>query len=199
MNNIPRPVLIGLAVGVPLVIIAIILAFVFGGGDNQPADTTPTDDVVIENGATASGRLVIEAEPAATQPTKETVTTLTTEQQSEVSLEKLARTFVERFGTYSSSNNFNNIRDIQPLMTTTMRNWSNTFISQQAKRDDDQVVTTRALAVDSVTVSGSTAEAVVSTRREEVVNGQATIYRQSMRVEFIQQGNQWLIDGAYWL
>ncbi|MFA5358347.1 MAG: hypothetical protein WC310_00815 [Patescibacteria group bacterium] len=133
--------------------------------------------------------------------TKGNATTITVEQKEEISLEIVSRFFAERFGTYSNQSNFENIKDLQYLMTEDVKSWSEKFISQgNISSDQYWGVTTKALAIKSQDIKADTAVIVVSTQRQEYSRdvNKAKIYKQDLKLEYVKSDGNWLISGVYW-
>lgn len=181
-----------------LAIIIVVLLVLWLVRRDKPTDTATTP---IENTVTASNRLVIDGRSATDVVTTANAPTLTESQQAQISVDRLATTFAERFGSYASQDNFRNVRDVQPMMTPSMQAWSNGYIQKNVAATAEQniVVSTRALATDGVTMSGGAAEVTVHTqRREQIDGGAARVYNQDLKLDFVLTDGQWLVDGAYW-
>ncbi len=186
-----------LILGGVVVILVIVVGVIFWW---QRA-ATPELATTTQNTVTAANRLVIDGRSGEDIVTTANTPTLTESQQQQISVERLAMTFAERFGSYASTANFRNIREVQPMMTESMRQWSDGYIQTQIAKTADQniVVSTRALATEAVTMSGTAATILVHTQRRTSQNGQPDqVINQDLRLDFVTAGQSWLVDGAYW-
>lgn len=171
--------LIGLAALVVAVIIVIVVRAV--GGDD--AKTENAEGTPFTAPATA------DTKPAA--PPKD---------PDRQSAESLSRFFIERIGSYSNQNQFQNIEDVKPLMTARVQAWADGLKKQAASGGGYRGVTTKALALETVTWNAKQSAVMrVSTQRQEERDGEAPrVYYQDAEVQLIYQGDTWLVDGIYW-
>lgn len=121
------------------------------------------------------------------------------------SLESLARSFAERYGSYSNQSDFENLEDLYPFMTDKMRQYSQTYIAEQRARvgRDESIysgTTTRALNVTFVSRGDSTAVLNVATQRRESGAGLAEpkVYYQDLKLSLLKIGETWEVDEAEW-
>lgn len=160
--------------------------------------STPAD----ENGQTAAppggGASVPAPSSIATSipeglPAK-TATPLEAEQNG---VQQLAKVLVERYGTYSSDNNWQNIKDVQTLVTKSL--WSKLSSQMKAASTDAFVgVTTKVIGMDLTQWSDAKAVIKLKTVRTEEKNGKFTTYYQNASVEMVKQNEQWLADKLTW-
>jgi hypothetical protein len=122
--------------------------------------------------------------------------TLTPEQIADQSLEQLAKIFVERYGTYSSDNNFQNIKEVQDMVTPAL--WA-LIKPTDVKRSGGFVgVTTQAITSEFVKKNAGEVIVKVKTVRIEEKNNKISNLQQSGVVTLIKQGSGWLIDKIVW-
>ncbi len=115
-----------------------------------------------------------------------------------------AMLFAERFGTYSNQNDNSSFIDLQSMMTDSFYNWVNT--QYQSKLDQEfanngnySAIVTEAVAIEFLTLSGDSAQVVVTTMRTKNALEQESIsYEQEIRLDLKKINNIWRIDGAYW-
>jgi len=87
-----------------------------------------------------------------------------------------------------------------------MRDWAKNYV-EKTRRDNPYSgtyygVTTKAVSTDIASFNDSqgSAEVFVSTqRRETMLAGGENNYQQDLRLTFVKEADQWLVDGAYWL
>lgn len=125
---------------------------------------------------------------------------------SEASLKSIARSFAERFGTYSNQNNFENIEHLMPYMTERMKHWATNYLEE--KRANPVYagiyhgITTKSLSITTVSydTSDGTAEFFVKTQRRESTgstsNSQLTY--QDIQIKFKREQGIWKVDEAWW-
>jgi len=189
-----------LLVGGLLVIIAV-LVILFWGEKKMPAEVNGDLNQPGSGSLPIENRLIIN-DNTTVEITKENAPTLTEEQREEVDLERLAFSFIERFGSYSNQSNFENIRDLELFMTSSMKRWANKYISQNRSKMGDIYwgVTTKALAVKSIQIGEQQAMIVISTQRKETSAdpNNYRIYNQDAELIFKKISGIWLLDGIYW-
>jgi hypothetical protein len=125
---------------------------------------------------------------------------------NEDDFKQAARSFAERFGSYSSQSDFSNIEDLSLSMSSRMRSWARDYIFElRSNRDyseDFYGITTRALIepkIKNFDLEGAIVELSVSTQREEIsALGVADSYSQEIDIRFIKERGEWLVDSALW-
>lgn len=136
----------------------------------------------------------------AVQPPTEPAPPLTAEEQTALSLQQVAATFAERYGSYSNQSNFQNLRDVMPLVTDSFRRTLEARIAAGTSASGEyNGVTTRALQ-SSVAVRGSgSAEVAVKTQRETTVGtSEPTTSYETLTLTFELVGQTWKVDAAVW-
>jgi len=124
------------------------------------------------------------------------------ERQTTASVQTLAKTFTERYGSYSNESEFENLRDLFPLMTQEFAGKTALFIQNTTIPETFYGVTTRVISIDVVEydeVAGS-AQLTVKTQREEAIDSSQNISvrYQDLEIDFVFQGGQWFISDAVW-
>lgn len=119
---------------------------------------------------------------------------------------KIASSFAERLGSYSNQSNYSNFEDLNIFMTASMRSWALDYVDQMRKDNpydgNYYGITTKAIATEVVKFDDEKGEAeiIISTQRREVkINGGENVFNQDIKLIFVKENNQWLVDGAYWL
>ncbi len=150
----------------------------------------------------------VNAGAEATPEVKIEVREPTAEELARTAAEILSKSFAERFGSYSNDGNFENVIDLYPLMTSSMKSWAENYVVKMRAEIQKQTyegTTTKAMSVsfNSLNVDEGAAETVVKTQRTEIktVNGAQSerVYYQDLRLELVKVGDEWKIDGAYWV
>lgn len=129
------------------------------------------------------------------------------ERQDEITAKLVALTlpFVDRFGTYSNQNNFENLKDVFPYMTDDFKKRSELQIEQVANKPFPKAYTgvvTKALSykVVSINEQAGTGEFFVTTQRREYIGTPTNfkVYTQDISVTFKKEDSVWLVDSAVW-
>ena len=129
------------------------------------------------------------------------------EQQDEITAKLVALTlpFVERFGTFSNQNNFENVKDLFPYMTENLKKKSELQIQKDADKPFPKAYTgviTKALSYKTVSIdeNAGSGEFLVTTQRREYVGTPTNfkVYTQDISVIFKKEDSVWLIDSATW-
>jgi len=123
------------------------------------------------------------------------------------SLERMARSFTERFGSFSNQSNFTNITDLKMVMSSDMQNWANSYIEKNKKSNVASDVyyglTTKALSTNVKNFDDERGEAtiLVETRRRETIGSTSNaskLFNQTILVTFVKENRAWRVDSAYW-
>ncbi len=129
------------------------------------------------------------------------------EQPDEITAKLVALTlpFVERFGTFSNQNNFENVKDLFPYMTESLKKKSELQIEQAGNKAFPKAYTgtiTKALSYKVVSVDQNigNGEFLVTTQRREYIGTPTNfkVYTQDISVIFKKEDSVWLVDNATW-
>lgn len=120
---------------------------------------------------------------------------------------QIARSFAERFGSYSNQSDYGNIEDLRSLMSSSMKTWADEYVADlKANSSSNSAysgIITKALLepkIENFDLSSKRVETIVSTQREEVsTDGQNKNFKQDIKIVFILENGEWLIDSATWL
>lgn len=115
----------------------------------------------------------------------------------------LTSSFAERFGSFSNQSDFQNIRDLFPFMTESMKNWAENYIEAQRAGMNVEIyygITTKAISRKFLDFSENSAKVLVSTQRRESTGAMTNerIVYQDMELELVKAGEEWKVDGAKW-
>ncbi|MBN2853928.1 hypothetical protein JXK06_00095 [Patescibacteria group bacterium] len=125
---------------------------------------------------------------------------------NETDLEKRAKAFAERFGSYSNQSNYSNFSDLEIFMTKSFADWSKSYVEELRDNAPSYKtyygITTRALGVEIIDFDESKgrAEINVLTERSESSDNINNLepYQQEITLKFNKIGSDWLVDAAYW-
>ncbi len=118
---------------------------------------------------------------------------------------RLAMSFTERFGSFSSQSNFANITDAKLFMTRSLKEWADTYIKrlrEENPEDSYYGITTQALSTETINYSEEDGQAeirVITHRREtgEKIEGENN-FRQDLLVELKLENDSWKVNAIYW-
>lgn len=118
------------------------------------------------------------------------------------SVQSLAKTFTERFGSYSTEADFQNLTDVLPLMTTAYAAETEAFLATAIPPSEYYGVTTRVVSIKILSSDETlgTASLEVSTQREEA-KGSAqniSIRYQTLALSFLKENDTWKVSAATW-
>jgi len=120
----------------------------------------------------------------------------------DVSLETLAKTFGERYGSYSNESDFANLYDLMPLMTSSMQGDTEDLIERVVVADVYYGITTRVLSTELVEYEEELGYATMNvlTQREEAMGSpqNAEVKYQTLVLEMVKQGGTWKVNKATW-
>ncbi len=186
-----------IAISVILGILVIVL-LVWSIGKRQPGieDISQTNEGLINSINTVAGiaslaNIAIEPPVVTQEPTTQT------------NLIVLAMTVAEKFGTFSTESNFENIKDLQKLMTPEMAAWSEKYMAENKLNPSEFYgITTKALNAKIITLDDeeTKAQLLVDTQRSETKGAATTprIFYQKLLVNLIKSGESWRIDKVSW-
>jgi hypothetical protein len=127
-----------------------------------------------------------------------------TSEKEKTTVEAMARSFAERFGSFSNQSNFENLTDLYPFMTKKMIQWAEDFIATrkgQAKSQNEYFgITTKALATRIISQDKDQITIVVTTQRREstatTLNNR--VYLQDIELKIVKENDLWKVDEAKW-
>lgn len=131
-------------------------------------------------------------------PTGSPVKPLTSLEVEQNGAEQLAKIFIERYGTYSTDNEFENIKEAEALVTKSL--WSKISLGINVKNPNSGFLglTTKVVSVDMVSWADSKAVFDLKIMRNENKNGVATSRYQNVTVEMVKENSVWLADSLIW-
>jgi hypothetical protein len=114
-----------------------------------------------------------------------------------------AKTFAERYGSFSNEAGFQNLYDVMPFMSQSFVDETQAFIDSATPAQTYYGVTTRVITVNVVGIdeTAGTATVELMTQREEA-NGspeKTSLKYQKLNLEFVKEGELWKVNSASWL
>ncbi|MEY4723146.1 MAG: hypothetical protein RLZZ324_659 [Candidatus Parcubacteria bacterium] len=191
------------AVLVVIALIVLAVLFFWLNGLKKPA---PVTNVPVNAGkpqATLPGGIV--TAPDVNQPAENVNATAPAKSDSAPALKRLASSFAERYGSFSSLGNYDNQADLEVLMTKAFASKTEASVAaQRAKPSTGPFygVTTRSISVTVQTLdeSGGIAVLIVKTQRSETAGNatQPTVKYQDIRVGMLKEDGAWKVNSAAW-
>jgi len=120
----------------------------------------------------------------------------------ETQLKRLARTFTERYGTFSNQNDLENLESLNVFMTDSFIAETDQLISReranQTPEDPYYGITTRVISLDTVSFDedGGFMTVELQTQRDETDTAAGTTQTidQDALLKFNKVGDRWLVD-----
>ncbi len=151
---------------------------------------------------------VIEEEPVVLEEVEETDSRTpiqkkqAEERETTASVQTVAKTFVERYGSYSNESDFANLRDLYPLMTDAFKAETEAYIEGTTIPETFYGITTRVitLKIDDYDETAGTATVTISTQREEAVDSpqNVSVRYQDIELSLVMESGVWKVDSAQW-
>lgn len=161
-------------------------------GENLPTTVDSTNFV-----APIAAPDVINPESVAPGVTVKKATTLEAEQNGVI---QLARIFTERFNTYSSDNGYNNIRDVEALVSTDLWKTISAPLSRSYKPSTVFVGSiARVISAELVDWQASQASVKFGLNVSEDRAGTITTRQRELVVELIKTDASWLVNKYTWV
>lgn len=118
---------------------------------------------------------------------------------------QLARSFAERYGSFSNQGNFENLTDLRVLMSAAMGTRTDEYVATESAKPPAQTyfgITTRSINVqmDAFDGEAGTAAVTVKTQRQEfrTSTGKPEVYYQDVVIGLVREGAVWKVDSATW-
>ena len=176
---------------IAVVVILLLAAVIFLLFRSQPAPTRvePVPNVQID-------------EPTKTSTGVTKVPTAQIPSTGAVSAATIARSFVERFGSFSSETNYLNVDDVKALATESFAQELEKIAETARKNATDGYygISTRLLTTATKEEAVDTAIIIITTQREEATGSPANtnVFVQDITVELQKVGDSWLVNGFSW-
>ena len=165
-------------------------------GEGQNPTTTPGGAVIIDSTNFNASAIGV---PVSTGVNTTTQVILDPGEATKTSVRQFARVFVERYGTYSSDNSFQNIRDVETMVTPNLLAFITRSASTSTVKTQSFVgVTAKVVTAEISEWSETQATVKFQTIKMETRGTQTTTTQPSGTVKLVKSGNQWFVDGIYW-
>ncbi len=107
---------------------------------------------------------------------------------------KVARYFVERYGSFSSQARWQNLEDLREVVTDKLWQDFEDLLNKDVSSSEYYSLSTKVLSLDVLSLTSDRAEVVASTQRREAKGGEENISYQKMKVNLVKIGGKWLVD-----
>lgn len=154
---------------------------------------------------------VVEEEKTQTLPATDTTQKPTTTidpadvpQVQEVSAGTIARTFVERIGSYSSESDYQNVNDVSSIVTTELAAQLEEDAEEARAQSPDNGgyygISTSYVGAKNIEESDAAITLLVQTQREESFGspGNSTVRYQTVEVTLVKEGQDWKVSEYTW-
>lgn len=126
--------------------------------------------------------------------------------ESESQAQLVARSFVERFGSYSNQSDYQNFSDLREFMTDSFAAWVfEQYVPQLESRYEGQAyygIETKVISqqTESFNEGEGSAQVLIKTQRQifDSVSGVPQVEYQDIQLNLIHEGENWLVDSAFW-
>lgn len=122
------------------------------------------------------------------------------------SLRRIASAFAERYGSYSTEGNFENLVDLKIYMAPELSAWVDEYVAENRAKPpaaEYSGTTSRSISVDvkAFDETAGTATLVVKTQRREAGStiGSERVYYQDLSLDFVKTGGAWKVSTVSWL
>lgn len=154
----------------------------------------PTESNVIDSSNFDQSNLSGATPSVAPAPTNLPIKPPTALEMEENAAKQIAKIFVERYNTFSTDNNFQNIREVEEIATPTLWKKLSLRLGRATPAPLYMVVTTQAFSTSIADWQDTTARVAIQTRKTTKNNGAATTTQETIMVMMAKQGSKWLVD-----
>ncbi len=181
-------------IGMGLLVLAFVGAVVLvrfirsrGGETTEPGATSTTPVPVYQTTPSV---------PSTTVPTGLQIKPATSLENTQNGVRQLAKVFVERYNSYSTQSNFQNIREVRDLVTPTLWTRLSQPLNKPAPLNQTYMsVLAEALNTTLNSWTGTQAEVLVKIRKTTEETGKKTVESyHDVTVVMVLSGNNWLAD-----
>ncbi len=193
-----------------IVFITVIVAVLIGVGISlftfYKKSKTPANVVVqTVNQAVEPADQDIVEKPDKTPPAPLAPQEISQEDKARGAINSIVPSFVETFGSYSNQSGFENMSNLLPYMTPSMKSWAQEQIDKALAKPIPEIykgITTRTKnhTIEKFNLEEGVAEVMVETQRKELV-GESTNFEtmdKNILVRLKKHNGVWLVDGAFW-
>lgn len=181
-----------------LIILVIGLVIVTYSRNQTPADDTvaPKNNTQNNTGGTTTNNEAGLNGTAATTGGGQ-VRVFTTEEKQQNAVKQLARIFTERYNSYSSENNFQNIIEVKSLVTTEL--WNKISAVMNTKQNTGfSGATTQVISLNLSSYKSTMATVILGCKKTVEKDGSVSTISGNAILDLVNLGGQWLVNNYKW-
>lgn len=191
MSRRNKIIIIAVAV---LVLIAVFLIFLLISENNVPPINSNQNAALTNQRVSSLNAANLNINIAPLQVTKQPNT--------QSVLTALARVFAEKYGSFSSEGNFENIKDLKSISTARLAALFDSYMSANPlSQTEFYGITTKAINTEIITLNAEETDAqiLVGTQRAETKgSGNPRVFYQNIILRILKSDNLWKVDAADW-
>lgn len=120
------------------------------------------------------------------------------ESDTEFAMLSLAKSYVERYGSWSTDNQGHNLVELMPLSTTRMQTSLKSFVPDYNVTEFSGL-TTKSLSAEILSSDSNSGTVLIGTQRIKTsTKPLPEIIYQDVEVRLLMSGDKWLVDGVSW-
>jgi len=181
-------IIISLAIFIILAVSIALIVFKKQSGEPSAEETSVNENIIDETNFPTQITT-----PSTVIPSGATAKTPTTEEMMQNSAKQTAKIFIERYGTYSTDNNSENIYAVQSIVTASL--WQD--ISRHIGAPPSAAfvgVTTKVIAINVVEFAGDKAKVDMSVQRTVTRGSSTEKISEKTSVSLIKTNDIWLVE-----
>lgn len=197
--TITRNMKIGIGVAIVALVIGIGSYVFIGVRNSQTTESQQAED------GTSAQLPVAESVPLNTGDDAESAVEVqdTNNETQKETIVRMSRIVIERYGSFSNRNNFENIVRLEPYMTEDFRKKSLEFIDEQQSGNIDESfygISTTAVSLELTDFTKEESATVrIATRRQETKGDEgSSTFTQYANVFFVYVSGNWKVDDIQW-
>ena len=170
-----------------------------GSGTLAPKNSTPTTTSRFIDSSNFNTSTLAEVANVTPVPAASTTGSAPTVEIEKKGVESFARVFTQIYGSFSSDNSYQNVYDVQTLVTPQL--WAKIKPPTASKTPAASFtgVTTVVLLAKLTAWNTTSATVEVEATRTETKAGKTTVFNQKATVMLVKQGENWLVDSFAWI
>jgi hypothetical protein len=170
-----------------------------GSGTLAPKNSTPTTTSRFIDSSNFNTSTLAEVANVTPVPAASTTGSAPTVEIEKKGVESFARVFTQIYGSFSSDNSYQNVYDVQTLVTPQL--WAKIKPPATSKTPATSFtgVTTVVLLAKLTAWNTTSATVEVEATRTETKAGKTTVFNQKATVMLVKQGENWLVDSFAWI
>jgi hypothetical protein len=186
---------------VVLIILAASLILILGSKKNAAPTETPAEETAppaqVMDQSNFEPNQVININAGEPIPTGVKVKPQTSNEAIKSGVKQIAKIFLERYGTYSTDSNFQNIKDVKDIVSPAL--WSVLSVKIGVKQVGPFVgMTTSVISTELAGWKDAEATVLLKTIRSQERGGISSSSYQNATVSLIKQGQNWFVDNFIW-